>query len=352
MLKNSKLTVWISAIPLLFIIKYAKENPSFTEAYYSKLLYPWVFEIHRIFFNKFPFSFGDILYLTFALLIINRVIRKSYYWYLKPLSFLNDLGVVLILFLWIFHLSWGLNYHRLALSEQLGISTDYNLEELTGGIKELIVNVNQLQTELVKVDSLPVIPNNSKSFFLKSTTVYHPTNPSLTFESLYAKRSLFSIPLSYMGYAGYLNPFTLESQINSKIPTLNLITTTLHETAHQMGYASEKEANFIAYQSAIKNDNPYIRYAGYSFALRYFFSELNSIDRFRANHLAKKINSGVLKNFKETSDFWKKYENPFEMIFEKIYDTFLKANGEQSGLKSYDQMVGLVINYHKNIEEF
>jgi len=352
MLKNSKLTIWISAIPLLFIVKYAKENPYLTEVYYSKLFYPWVFEIHRFFFNKFPFSLGDTLYFTFALLIINRVIRKSYYWYLRPWSFFNDLGVVLILFLWIFHLSWGLNYHRLALSDQLGITTDYNLEELIGGIKELIVNVNQLQTELVKVDSLPVISNNSKSYFLKSTTVYYPTNPSLTFELLDVKRSLFSIPLSYMGYAGYLNPFTLESQINSKIPTLNLVTTSLHETAHQMGYASEKEANFIAYQSAIKNDDPYVRYAGYSFALRYFFSELNAIDQSRANHLANKINSGVLKNFKETSDFWKKYENPFEVIFEKIYDTFLKANGEPSGLKSYNEMVGLVINYHKNIEKF
>ena len=352
MLKNSKLTIWISAIPLFFIVKYTKENPYFTEAYYSQLFYPWVFKIHRFFFNNFPFSLGDILYLTFAMLIINRVIRKSYYWYLRPWSFLNDLGVVLILFLWIFYLSWGLNYHRLALSEQLGISTDYDLEELTAGIKELIVNVNQLQIELVKVDSLPVIPNNSKSFFLKSTTLYNPTNPSLTFELLDVKRSLFSTPLSYMGYAGYLNPFTLESQINSKIPTLNLVTTSLHETAHQMGYASEKEANFIAYQSAIKNDDPFIRYAGYSFALRYFFSELSAIDRSKANHLAKKINSGVLKNFKETSDFWKKYENPFEVIFEKIYDTFLKVNGESSGLKSYNEMVGLVINYHKNIQKF
>ena len=352
MLKNANLTIWMSGIPLIFIVKLAKENPSFTEVYYSKLFYPYVFEIHQFFFSKFPFSFGDILYLTFAVLIINQVLKKSHYLYLKPWSFFNDLGVVLILFLWIFHLSWGLNYHRLALSDQLGISTDYNLEELTGGINELIIKVNQLQIELVKVDSLPVIPNNSKSFFLESTHIYHPANPSITSELSDVKRSLFSVPLSYMGYAGYLNPFTLESQINSKIPTLNLVTTILHETAHQMGYASEKEANFIAYQSAIKNDDPYVRYAGYSFALRYFFSELNAIDQSRANHLANKINSGVIKNFKETSDFWKKYENPFEVIFEKIYDTFLKANGEPSGLKSYNEMVGLVINYHKNIEEF
>ena len=155
-----------------------------------------------------------------------------------------------------------------------------------------------------------------------------------------------------MGYSGYLNPFTLESQVNTKIPIQSLITTSLHESAHQLGYATEKEANFIAYQSAIKNDDPYIRYAGYSFALRYFFSELNAIDRNKANDLVEKINSGVLKNLKETSDFWKKYENPFEVIIKKTYDTYLKANDEQSGLKSYNEMVGLVINYHKNLEDF
>ena len=41
-----------------------------------------------------------------------------------------------------------------------------------------------------------------------------------------------------------------------------------------------------------------------------------------------------------------------QVIFQKIYDTFLKANGETSGSKSYNEMIGLVINYHKNIEKF
>ena len=65
----------------------------------------------------------------------------------------------------------------------------------------------------------------------------------------------------------------------------------------------------------------------------------------------EEINFGVLLNFKETTDFWKKYDNPFEIIFDKTYDIYLKANGELSGLKSYNEIVGLVINYHKSIEE-
>ena len=351
MIKNLNLALWLSTIPLVFTINFAKENPSIIERFYSGLIYPWFFKIHQFFFQLFPFSYGDVFYLIFTIFIINQIIKKRQYWFIKPWSFFNDFGASMILVLWIFYLSWGFNYHRESLSNQLGISTNYNKKDLVEVTKKLIVNVNQLHKELVKFDSIAVSPTNSKSFFLKSTTVYHPTNRIFKIKSSNVKQSMYSLPISYMGYAGYLNPFTLESQVNSKIPTLNLITTFLHETAHQMGYASEKEANFIAYYSAIKNDDPYVRYAGFSFALRYFLSELYIIDKTIASQLVEEINFGVLLNFKETTDFWKKYDNPFEIIFDKTYDIYLKANGELSGLKSYNEIVGLVINYHKSIEE-
>ena len=72
----------------------------------------------------------------------------------------------------------------------------------------------------------------------------------------------------------------------------------------------------------------------------------------KARNKLKLLNPGVLKNFQQVNDFWKKYENPLEIIFEKTYDSYLKANGQKSGIKSYNEMVGLVINYHKNIEKF
>jgi capsule polysaccharide export protein KpsC/LpsZ len=40
------------------------------------------------------------------------------------------------------------------------------------------------------------------------------------------KKSLLSLPLTYMGFAGYLNPFTNEAQVNDKIPMYNFPTTT------------------------------------------------------------------------------------------------------------------------------
>jgi len=81
-----------------------------------------------------------------------------------------------------------------------------------------------------------------------------------------------------MGYSGYLNPFTLESHVNDKIPKLSYMVTSAHEMAHQLGIASESEANFIAFYNCIKHSDPFIQYSGYTFALRYCYSEFYKLN--------------------------------------------------------------------------
>ena len=148
-----------------------------------------------------------------------------------------------------------------------------------------------------------------------------------------------------MGYSGYLNPFTLESQANSEIPKLNYIITSMHEMAHQLGIASEREANFIAFYTSIQHSDPLIQYAGYTFALRYCFSELYKADQEMAKRQIQRLKPGVLKNFQELTQFWNRYQNPFEPFLKKGYDTYLKANGQKQGIQSYNAMVGLVVAY-------
>ena len=50
-----------------------------------------------------------------------------------------------------------------------------------------------------------------------------------------------------------------------------------------------------------------------------------------------------MKNFQELSDFWKKFQNPFEPYLKKGYDSYLKANGQAKGILSYNAMLGMVI---------
>ena len=40
----------------------------------------------------------------------------------------------------------------------------------------------------------------------------------------------------------------------------------------------------------------------------------------------KKINIGILNNYKQSQDFWNKYNGPVEGSFKNIYDKFLKQN--------------------------
>ena len=150
-----------------------------------------------------------------------------------------------------------------------------------------------------------------------------------------------------MGYAGYLNPFTLESQVNKRLPKHSYITTSAHEMAHQLGFASESEANFIAFYTSIKNSDPFIQFSGISFALRYCYGELYKANPNRARKIIAQLHTGILKNFQQLSNFWKTYQNPFEPYIKKGYDSYLKANGQKKGILSYNDMVSLVIAYFK-----
>ena len=50
-----------------------KNNPSWVETYYSQLVYPFIFDTHRLFFEKFSFSVGDLLYAFLVLFIAKNV---------------------------------------------------------------------------------------------------------------------------------------------------------------------------------------------------------------------------------------------------------------------------------------
>ena len=159
------------------------------------------------------------------------------------------------------------------------------------------------------------------------------------------KNSLISEIITYMGFSGYINPFTLESQVNKNIPKLNYITTASHEMAHQLGINNESEANFIAFVSSIKNTDPFIKYAGYTFALKYCYNDLYKKNKKQANKIFSKLNIGIIKNLKEGNSFWKSYQNPIEPYLKKGYGLFLKSKGQNEGIKTYNQLVKYVVSY-------
>ena len=120
--------------------------------------------------------------------------------------------------------------------------------------------------------------------------------------------------------------------------------------AHQMGYASESECNFIGFLSSVQNKNLYIQYSGYSMALRYCLGNWQVRDEKVFGQLLKSVNKGILKNYKESQDFWDAYQTPIETGFHAFYDRFLKINQQKDGMDSYSKFVNLMVNYYQKRE--
>ena len=349
MLKHKKAIIALSIIPQYVLIKWLSHYPEFIETYYSNGLYPYISKIFRFMLGWLPFSFGDLVY-AFAIIYILRWLIKNF----KRLKtdtrnwFIDVFSAVSMLY-FAFHLFWGINYYRIPLYKSLGLKSDYTTEQLVDVTKKLIVISNKIHSEIIKNDSLQVAIPHGKSEILKLALLGYNNlekhYPHLEYYPKSIKKSLFSLPLTYMGFSGYLNPLTNESQVDALIPVYIFPTTASHEIAHQLGYAAENEANFIGCLAAINHDDIYFKYSGYTFALRFCLNEIYRRDETLFDSISETVNKGILKNYKEMRLFWENYKNPAEPLFKITYSSYLKANKQDKGMESYSYVVSLMVNY-------
>lgn len=341
----------ILLIVQIIIVKILAFFPETVENYYSNGFYPIVSKGLRSFFGGLSFSFGDVIYGILIVSLMKWIIknRKDFFKNYKAngLKFLGKLSV----FYFFFHFLWGMNYYRIPLNEKLHIKKEYSKQELELFTEKMIQKTNEIHLKITSNDSVKVInPYTDKEMFELAQNGYHnlPNNlKELDYQNKSIKPSLFSLPLSYMGFGGYLNPFTNEAQVNYLKPKYITPFTTCHEMAHQTGIGSESECNFIGFLAAINNSDDYFKYAAYSAATRYCLSNLEEYEEGKSKPYLEKINFGVLKNFKESKDFWETYQTPINTFFEFFYDNFLKANQQKEGLDSYSKFIGLLIGYEK-----
>jgi len=342
-----RLFLAFSIIPQIVTVKILSKNPQIVESYYSVKFYPYISKFLRSIFDNFTFSIGDILYIFTLTIIVFKVFKNRKMKIKKVI--IDGLGILSVLY-FIFHLFWGLNYYRTPLTQKLNLKINYSTEDLIKTTKEIILLTNKVHFDITndteKVVSLKLnfedlkkeinigYKNISKKYpFLK----YYPSNQ---------KKSLFSTPISYMGFSGYFNPFTNETQLNWHTPKNSQPITQAHEQAHQLGFAAENEANFIAFLATNENNNIFIRYSALTFALKHCLNDLFIKDLDSFNYLKSSVNYGVLKDFENRQKKWNYFKNPLEPLFKKIYSKFLNFNNQKLGIKSYSYVVAHIVNYY------
>lgn len=351
---KSKYVLPLFLVVQIIFLQIIANLPETVERYYSTGLFPYVSRFSRLVLGPIPFSVGDCLYFILIVLLLRWfwITRKTWktHWKNNGLQLIGFVSV----FYFCFHLFWALNYYRQPLFEKLKIETAYTDAELLKFTQKLILKTNAIQQQITNNDSVAVVfPYPLEQELTMNNKGYQnlaQQHPFFEYENLSVKKSLFSVPLTYMGFGGYLNPFTNEAQVNYLLPRYSSPTTTCHEMAHQIGFASESECNFIGFLASVKNDDVYFKYSGYSFALRYCLYNWQARDEVVFNRLLKTIHPGILKNYKETDDFWRQYESFIDKGFHVFYDNFLKINQQKDGINSYSKFVYLLVNYYKTEE--
>ena len=261
-------------LPVQYVALLILRNfPQFIETFYSQGVYPFISKLLRYVFGWIPFSMGDIFYTVLSLMAIWWLYKNFKRLWLEPVRFFIDIAATLSIAYFTFNMLWGLNYLRPPLHQTLGLERDYTTEQLFETTNRLIEKSNEMHRKLGYADSAKIdLPYSQKEIFEKSYQGYHRLGekfPSLKYSPKSLKKSGWSLGLTYMGYSGYYNPFTGEAQVNNLIKSYKFPVVSCHEQAHQIGYAAENEANFIATLAALHNEDPYIQYTGYVFALRY-----------------------------------------------------------------------------------
>ena len=349
MSKKQKTLLAIFLIVQIVFVKLLSFIPETVETIYSSGLYKFSSKSMRLVFGWLPFSFGDIMYtficiasLRWLFLNRKRLVKDTKHWVI-------DVFATLSIVYFAFHLFWGFNYYRLPIHEKINIKNTYTTETLLDVTKQLITKVNTLQLELGVNDSSKVAFPYTKQVLLEKIPLgYQELSkiyPHLAYDNVSIKTSIYSLPLTYQGFSGYLNPLSNEAQVDGLIPIFKYATTASHEVAHQLGYAAENEANFIGCLATIHHEDRFINYAGYAFALRHCLSDLYRRAPENYTQVLSLLNTGTLKNYQEVRDFWDSYQNPIEPFFKFTYNGFLKANHQKGGIESYSYVVALLVNY-------
>ena len=341
----------ITALLCFILGKLMKNHGELLETYYSSTLNKWIIQGVSKITGIFPFSLGEILYvghlIAFPILVvlfIYKLIKGGFLPFLyKVLSYFC---VVYIIFM----VMWGFNYSRMSIGAMLDLEVgQYSKEELYKLTEALIIKGNSLREEVYESsDGVFYLAGGYKDIFSRSNKGYETIGENVkSLSGNYGRPKFIALskPMLYTGITGMYFPFTAEVNVNTAIPDLLLPATVLHEIAHQRGFASEDEANYIAYLTASIHPDIDFQYSGTVLALIHSMNALLAQDPNLGNALMNTYSEELKRDIQHYASFWKVYEGKINETADKVNNIYLKSNGQEEGTKSYGRMVDLLITH-------
>lgn len=341
---HHKKRFWAGLLLVQFLLFYILSKSDFVVVFFEKL-FEFQKSFHQILFSAIPFSAGDLFYVlmiaVFFIFIFKMIQRKS-----RKRNALKFFILLNILY-FIYQIFWGMLYFQKPILEklpekELKIS---DIKQLTFEYLErckqtrslvnedksgvfIITDISLIKDEILKNQTeLPILLNNKKGTGIRAF-----------------KPSLFKPIMSYSGILGYYNPFTAEAQYNSQLPSTYIPFTLSHESAHQLGYAREQEANFIGFLIGEQSNNLDLKYSTEYFVLKSLLNFLAERDPAFVKDILANYSPEMKRDRQAEKLFVKKHEGFLDVFFGFTNDLFLKSN-QQDGSITYSYFINLLVRY-------
>jgi uncharacterized membrane protein len=337
-LRNNK---WLIILALAALVTFCiNQFPLFIEQYYSTGFYPYLSKSERILFGWLPFSLGDIMYGVVIIWLLIGLIKFIGRWRRRELKktalfnyFKRLLRICLIVYV-SFNWLWGFNYNRLGSAYQMQLTfskySNAELTQLVDTLQNRMLPYFNDSTSFLPFKKQQTLSNECVKCYNRAATQY----PFLQYQGKSIKPQIMYSFGNYIGFLGYLNPFTAEAQLNTSIPLILKPAVLCHEMGHQLGYASE-------------STNPAFKYSIYFDMYGYAINDLYYRDSILARKKVELLPEKIRYDRRVVRQFFRSYKNPLSPIINWIYDKYLKMNSQPKGTDSYNEVVGWMIAYAK-----
>jgi len=154
------------------------------------------------------------------------------------------------------------------------------------------------------------------------------------------KSSIYGAYFRWTTVDGMVNPFALEVLASPDLLPLERTFVAAHEWAHLAGFADESEANFVGFLTCIGAGVP-AQYSGWLSLYWLVGVEVTPEER---KQLWDAVAEGPRQDVQAITDRLQSGQLPFlRNASWRVYDSYLRANRVEEGVRSYGQVINLVL---------
>lgn len=330
----------------------AVKIPAFAD-WYSEHIYRVLSAAFSRISGIVPFSLAELCLYTLMFLFLGTGLHAVYMRKrIRSALFCWFGGVFLTLSVLVFFyvINCGINYHRTSFAVKADMTPEeYSVEELRETCVWLADEVKRTAGSVERDENGELkLEGDVRQEAVQAMLGMGEQYPDLSGYYPEPKPVLVSELLSYQKITGIYMPFTVEANYNADMPAYDKPFTMCHELSHLKGFMQEEEANFIAFLACMNADSEVFQYSGALSAWEYAMNALWKADPAMWKEVRGTLDGQAEADLSADDRFWAKYDGSVAEVSNRMNDAYLKANGQDQGVKSYGMMADLLVGYYKD----